>query len=542
MRGVVGVEAVAGDHRVEDRAATVVLGPQQPAQPLRLLLAGAERAGDLHRHRGFRQVDGEVGHLRDHQRGDLTAPERVEQGLSLGVAGRALDHRGVQLGTELVELVEVGADHQRLLPGVSGKDGLDHRHFGVRRRAQLVALLGLGDGVKHPLVIGHRHPHLDALRGSDPALRLDVLPRGVVALGTDQGKDVALAAVLADQGGRQPQPAPRLQVGCHPEHRRGKQVDLVVDDQAPVTAVEEFEVPVLALGASSDHLICGDGDRPNLLALPRVLADLGFGQRRAGDQFAFPLPARHGVGDQDQGGGCGFGHRRCADDRLAGAAGKHHHARAARPERIGGHLLVVAQLPAVLPQADRVRLAVDVAGQILGGPADLEQHLLDPAALAGMHHHGVLVDALTEHRDDLLVAQHFGQHRAVQADQAQAVGGVFDQLQPAVAGHGVDDVDQQRLRHGVPGECDQGIHHLLGVMAGGAGVPQRQRGDPVGVHVLGSAFEFGERSDRRPRGAGLLVVDLEQHRLVTLDDQWAVGHCRALPVAVMVFIIRGRPT
>ena len=38
VRGVLGVLAVAGHHRIEHRPAAVGLGPQQPAQPLRLLL------------------------------------------------------------------------------------------------------------------------------------------------------------------------------------------------------------------------------------------------------------------------------------------------------------------------------------------------------------------------------------------------------------------------------------------------------------------------------------------------------------------------
>ena len=104
------------------------------------------------------------------------------------------------------------------------------------------------------------------------------------------------------------------------------------------------------------------------------------------------------------------------------------------------------------------------------------------------------------------------------------MGGVLHQLQPAVAGHGVDDVDQERLGDGVPGERDESVDHLLGVMARGAGVPQRQGSDAVGVDVFGCAFEFRERCDRGPRGVGLLVVDLEQDRLVRLDDQRAVSH------------------
>ena len=90
-----------------------------------------------------------------------------------------------------------------------------------------------------------------------------------------------------------------------------------------------------------------------------------------------------------------------------------------------------------------------------------------------MHRHGVVVQTRTEHRGDLLIAQHLFEDGAVQADQHQAVGGMFSQLQPAVAGHGVDDVDQQRLRHRIAGEADQRVDHLLGVVAGGARVPQR---------------------------------------------------------------------
>ncbi len=169
-------------------------------------------------------------------------------------------------------------------------------------------------------------------------------------------------------------------------------------------------------------------------------------------------------------------------------------------------------------------LAVDVAGQILCGPTDFEQHLLDAAALAVVHDDGVVVDAGPEHRRDLLVAQHLFEDRAVQAHQDQAVDRALHQLKTAVAGHGVDDVDEQRLRHRVARERHQCVDDLFGVVARGARVPQRQRCDPVGVDVLGRALELRERSDRGARSAGLLVVDFEQHRLVGLHDQGAVGH------------------
>ena len=169
-------------------------------------------------------------------------------------------------------------------------------------------------------------------------------------------------------------------------------------------------------------------------------------------------------------------------------------------------------------------LTVHIPGEILCGPTDLEQHLLDAAALTVVHLDGVVVDARTEHRCDLLVSQHFLEHCAVQADQRQAVHRRLDQLQTPVARHGVDDVDEQRLRHRVPRERHQRVDDLLCVVTGGAGVPQRQRGDPVGVDVLGRTFEFGERGDRGSRRAGLLMVDFEQHGLIGLHDQGSVGH------------------
>ncbi len=56
-------------------------------------------------------------------------------------------------------------------------------------------------------------------------------------------------------------------------------------------------------------------------------------------------------------------------------AGRRH--RCAVPEVLHRLLLVGAQRPAVLGQLDGVRLAVDVARQVLGRPAQLQQRLLD---------------------------------------------------------------------------------------------------------------------------------------------------------------------
>ena len=123
-----------------------------------------------------------------------------------------------------------------------------------------------------------------------------------------------------------------------------------------------------------------------------------------------------------------------------------------------------------------------------------------------------------------LLRSHLLEHRAVVAREDEAVGRVLVEPQPAVAGHRLGDVDQQRVRHGVAAEGEQHVDDLLGVVARGARVPQPERREPVGVDVLGAALELGERGDRLAAGVGLLVVDLEQQRLVRLDDQGAVVH------------------
>ena len=282
-------------------------------------------------------------------------------------------------------------------PGCRGDEVAHHVDLVVRAGGEPVALLRLGGRVDQPLVGGQRDAHLDAVGRRDPALRLDVLPGGVVPLGPDQREDVALAAVLAHQRRGQPDPATRLQVGGHPEDRRRQQVHLVVDDQAPVAGVEQVQVRVDALPAGRQHLVRRDRDGPDLLDGAGVLADLVLGERGTPDQLVLPLPGAHGVGDQDQRGGLGVGHRGRADQGLAGAAGQHHHARSrrartSRRRRAGSRAGATG-----LVERDRVGLTVDVPGEVLGRPAELQQRLLEVAALGGVHHDGVVVDPGAEH-------------------------------------------------------------------------------------------------------------------------------------------------
>jgi hypothetical protein len=66
----------------------------------------------------------------------------------------------------------------------------------------------------------------------------------------------------------------------------------VVDDQAEAAAIEQVEVRErieLALAVGQD-LVGRDGDRPDLLLLAGVFADLLAGQRGLLDDLAAPLP------------------------------------------------------------------------------------------------------------------------------------------------------------------------------------------------------------------------------------------------------------
>ena len=85
-------------------------------------------------------------------------------------------------------------------------------------------------------------------------------------------------------------------------------------------------------------------------------------------------------------------------------------------------------------------------------------------------------------------------------------------------------VDQERLGDRVARPAQEGVDHLFGVVAGGAGVPQPEIGQPVGVNVLGRPFELGEGRDVGPARRRLRVVDFEQQRPVGLDDERTVGH------------------
>ena len=75
-----------------------------------------------------------------------------------------------------------------------------------------------------------------------------------------------------------------------------------------------------------------------------------------------------------------------------------------------------------------MRFAVHVPGQVLGRPAELEQRLLEPAALGRVYRDGVRVDVLAEHAGELLRLGDLDEYRPVQPAQHEPVRRVVGQL------------------------------------------------------------------------------------------------------------------
>ena len=264
------------------------------------------------------------------------------------------DQRQVEPLGDPSQLLEVLADDQHPVVGpvVPLEQQLDQVFLDRVLAGQAELVAPLGQGVFHPRVGGKPEPDLVALGLGDPAFRLEHAPGDVVLLGADQAEDVLLAVVLADQGGRQPEPAAGLDVGGDPEDGRRQQVDLVVDDQPPVALVEQAEVGEVAvlLGPVGDDLVGGQRDRPDLLGVAGVGGDLRLGsrsvlsrisRRHCSTAVVLVVSTRVSV--------CRAARAARPDDRLARAAGQDDHPRAPLDvapgvKGVDGSLLVVADL------------------------------------------------------------------------------------------------------------------------------------------------------------------------------------------------------
>src|SRR5262249_48474847 len=129
-----------------------------------------------------------------------------------------------------------------------------------------------------------------------------------------------------------------------------------------------------------------------------------------------------------------------ADDGLASAAGQDDDAAAAAHvaagvEDLAGLALVVADdegqpVARDLAQAHRERGALGVAGQVLGGVADVDQGLLEDAAKGRFDVETDLVEALAEIAADFWLPRQLFQQRQVVADQPKAGRLAVEALEP----------------------------------------------------------------------------------------------------------------
>ena len=257
---------------------------------------------------------------------------------------------------------------------------------------------GFGDRVRHPFVLGERDPDLDAVGGGDVALRFDVLPGSVGPLRTDQART------------RSPRGRPR-----GPGWRSNRAGDGPAGRRSSGTPGRAAGAPRrTSPGPSRGHRTAPDGGWKRRGAWVVITWYVAMVTGR--NSLLSPRSTR----------------RSPPPSGWSGAAARRFHCRAATVfvTRISVVALRLApsrrrrRASCPAPQGSTttpdppcqnavdglragrraatsrsgrrrsigVRLAVDVARQVLGGPADLEQGLLEVAALGRVHHDGVVVD------------------------------------------------------------------------------------------------------------------------------------------------------
>ena len=152
------------------------------------------------------------------------------------------------------------------------------------------------------------------------------------------------------------------------------------------------------------HLIRRDRDRADLLLGAAVLADFALRERRPLEKLAAPLPSGNRVRHEHEARALECRHRARPHGRLARPAREHDHAAAALREVRNRLALIRAKLPCAwgIRERNRMAFAVHETREILDGPPQFEELLLEGAALARVYERGGLIDARTHERRDAL--------------------------------------------------------------------------------------------------------------------------------------------
>ena len=275
----------------------------------------------------------------------------------------------------LRQLIEVLTNDQHLLAGVVGDDLIDQTILLGCAGGKPILVFRLRHRVDHSIRLRHIDADFDAIGWSDVALGLDLTPRCVVALRADQGEDIRLTAVLTNERGCESETTSTLNVRRESKNGSGQQVDLVVDDQPPITGVEDLEVRVDPFPLDGQYLIRRNRHGADFLLGSGVLTYLVRRELGTTKEFVPPLSGCNGVRHQNQGRCLGQRHGESTHDGLAGPARQHHHSRSAVPESVGCLDLIVAWLPFGRVQCDGVTLAVDVSRDVFGRPPEFDEGL-----------------------------------------------------------------------------------------------------------------------------------------------------------------------
>lgn len=220
---------------------TLLFGTQNPAQPLRFFLPTAEGAAELDHHVGVGQVDRKIAHFGDDQTAQFTCTETVVK-LAAFACRRIPGDQGKPVAfLQPPQLLQVHPDDQHLVIFVLVQQLVQHPVLGRAGGCNAIFVAGIGQRILHAQLRVQQNAHLDTLRRRNPPLPLQNLPRHIILFRADQRKDLALPAILTHQGGGQPQPTPRLQLGCNAEDRCRQQVHFVVDDQPPSCATQRSQ-------------------------------------------------------------------------------------------------------------------------------------------------------------------------------------------------------------------------------------------------------------------------------------------------------------
>jgi hypothetical protein len=162
--------------------------------------------------------------------------------------------------------------------------------------------------------------------------------------------------------------------------------------------------------------------------------------------------------------------------------------------------------------------SVAIAGEVFGGETDLDERLFDVAAGGGSDREFQRRPALAQPGHHVFAAGNlFGERLLVGLEHQAAL--IAQQFHAAIARGVIADLEEHVLRDRVLGKADEGLDDFVGRDTGRAGIPDGERGDAVGVNVLGSFHELREAGQAIAGGGVMRAGDFGEDGVIALHDQ-----------------------